>query len=226
MVSFYEVVGRLAVAAGIVLVLMLLLSLLLGLILIKKKKLILPRLLLFTMESFNTHFRRVARAFGMNDRIVDMIGIEVRNRLNASRFARVPPSERILVVPQCIRHINCPARLDAKTGISCKECGLCIIKDLKAEAERLGYRLFIVPGGSFVRRIIKAIKPKAALGVACYKDLNRGMQELSKMCAVLGVPLLKDGCVETKVDAGEIIRIMRLGIEEERQEVRCGRAEA
>jgi len=73
-----------------------------------------------------------------------------------------------------------------------------------------------------VRRIIKAIKPKAALGVACYKDLNRGMQELSKMCAVLGVPLLKDGCVETKVDAGEIIRMMRLGIEDERSEPKCG----
>jgi hypothetical protein len=219
MVSFYEVVGRLAVYSLVALLALLLVSLLLGVLLIKKKKLLLPRLLLFTMDALYLQFKKVARAFGLSEKLVDAIGIEVRNHLNREKFARTPPSERILVVPQCIRHIRCPARLDAKTGISCKDCGMCIIKDLKAEAERLGYKFYIVPGGSFVKRIIKATKPKAALGVACHRDLNMGMHEISrKSCAVMGVPLLKDGCVETEVNLEEILRTMRLGIEEVTQE--------
>ena len=214
MVSFYEIVGRLAVFSLGILLTLLLVSLILGWLLIKKRKLVLPRLLLFTMDSFYLQFKKIARAFGLSDKLVDAIGIEVRNRLNSEKFARIPPSERILVVPQCIRHIRCPARLDAKTGISCKDCGMCIIKDLKAEAERLGYRFFIVPGGSFVKRIIKATRPRAALGVACHSDLNMGMHEISrKSCAVMGVPLLRDGCVETQVNLEEILRTMRLGVE-------------
>ncbi len=215
MVSFYEIVGRLAVYSLVALFALLLVSLVLGLLLVKKKKLILPRLLLFTMDALYLQFKKVARAFGLSEKLVDAIGIEVRNHLNRDKFARVPPSERIIVVPQCIRHIRCPAPLDARHGISCRDCGLCIIKDLKEEAERLGYKFYIVPGGSFVKRIIKAKKPKAALGVACHRDLNMGMHEISrKSCAVMGVPLMKDGCVETEVNLDEILRTMRLGIEE------------
>ncbi len=219
MISFYEIVGRLAVYSLVVLLTLLLVSLALGLLLIKKKKLVLPRLLLFTIDALYLQFKKVARAFGLSEKLVDTIGIEVRNHLNRDRFARTPPTERILVVPQCIRHIRCPARLDARHGISCRDCGLCIVKDLKAEAERLGYKFYIVPGGSFVKRIIDQKKPKAALGVACHRDLNMGMHEISrKSCAVMGVPLLRDGCVETEVNLEEILRTMRLGIEEVAQE--------
>ena len=37
------------------------------------------------------------------------------------------------------------------------------------------------------------------LGVACYQDLNLSMMKLSKF-SCQGVPLLKDGCINTKVD--------------------------
>lgn len=212
---FYEIVGKLSIAMALVFIALILISLLLGVILIKKNRFILPSLLLFVMDNFQVQVKKVARAFGLGEKIIDQICIDVRNHLSTESFARVQAKDRILVVPQCLRHIKCPARLDSKIGIACKECGMCIIKDIKSEVERLGYGFYIVPGGRFVERIVRAIKPKAALGVACCKDLNAAMHEISKTkCVVLGVPLIHDGCVQTKVNLDELFRRMKLGIED------------
>jgi hypothetical protein len=212
---YYELLGRITFIFLIGLITLFLLSLALGYVLIKKKTIFLPGLLLFTIDNFYFQYRKLANMFGIRESVVDHIGIELRNTLSASAFASVDPRERILVVPQCIRHPKCPARLDSSKGILCKECGMCIIKDLKSEAERLGYTFFAVPGGRFVERIVKTVKPKAALGVACYKDLNNAMHDLSRARFIVqGVPLVKDGCVGTEVNLRELLQRMKLGIED------------
>ena len=212
---FYELLGRATFVLIVAAIIVFLISILLGIILVKKKKILLPRLLLFTVENFYHQYKKIARLFGIGENIIDHIGIELRNKLSLEAFATVKPEERILVLPQCVRHPKCPARLDSSQGIMCKDCGLCIIKDVKAEANRLGYKFYAVPGGRFVERIVKRVKPKAALGVACYKDLNSAMQGLSKSRFVVqGVPLVKDGCVATEVNLNELFRRMRLGIED------------
>lgn len=211
----YELIGKISVFIFVSILLLLLFSLFLGVLVVKKNKLILPRLLLFTVDTFYFQLKKLAKKFGLGEKIVDIVGIEVRNNLSFEKFSKVNPKDRILIVPQCLRHAKCPARLDSMTGIACKECGLCILKDLKAEAERLGYGFYIVPGGRFVQRIVKAVKPKAALGVACTKDLNLAMHELSSTKTVVqGVPLIKDGCVQTQVNVEELLRRLRAGIAE------------
>ncbi|GBE54789.1 hypothetical protein BMS3Bbin15_00950 [archaeon BMS3Bbin15] len=212
--QIYSIIGKITITVLVLLALFLIISLILGVMLVKKNRLLFPRILLFTVDTFYLQFKKIANFFGISDRIVDLIGIEVRNNLNERKFARISPDDRIVVVPQCVRHSKCPARLDSITGIDCKSCGLCIVKDIKAEAERLGYKFYIVPGGSFVKRIVKKVRPGAALGIACHQDLNMSMHEISRAeCAVVGVPLLKDGCVNTEVDVKEVFRKLRLGIE-------------
>jgi len=211
----YEIVGKLSIAIGLIFLSLILVSLLLGVVLIKKNRFILPKLLLFMMENFHVQVEKVAKAFGLGEEIVDKVCIEVRNHLSIESFTKVQARDRILVVPQCMRHIKCPARLDSNIGIACKGCGMCIIKDIKAEVERLGYGFYVVPGGRFVERIVRAVRPKAALGVACCKDLNAAMHEISKTkCVVLGVPLIHEGCVQTKVNLIELFKRMKLGIED------------
>ncbi len=214
MYQIYSIIGKITITVLVLLALFLIMSLILGVMLVKKHRLLFPRILLFTVDTFYLQFKRIAHIFGLSDRIVDLIGIEVRNNLNERKFARISPDDRIVVVPQCVRHSNCPARLDSRIGIDCKGCGLCIVKDIKAEAERLGYKFYIVPGGSFVKRIVKKVRPSAALGIACYQDLNISMHEISRAeCTVVGVPLLRGGCVNTEVDVKEVFRKLRLGIE-------------
>lgn len=211
---FYEIIGKISIIVFISAFGLIIMTLILGHILVKKHRFLFPKVLLFTVDTFYLQLKRIARVFGMGSHIVDQIGIEIRNHLNHKKFMEVKGKERILVVPQCLRSVKCPARLDSSVGVTCKGCGMCVIKELKVEADRLGYGFYVVPGGSFVERIVKAIRPKAALGVACYKDLNMGMHELSKAeCLVLGVPLIKDGCVETNVNTKELLNMMRLGIE-------------
>jgi hypothetical protein len=211
---FYELLGRLTFIFLIGLFLLLLLSLLLGIILVKKKRIVFPKILLFTIDNFYFQLKKISKLLGLRDSIVDFIGIELRNTLSLKDFSLISPGDRILVVPQCLRHPKCPARLDSSRGILCKECGLCVIKELKGEAERLGYRFFTVPGGRFVERIVKTVKPKAALGVACYKDLNMAMHELGRSSFIVqGVPLVRDGCVGTEVNLRELLDRMKLGIE-------------
>ena len=215
---FYEIIGKLSVAFLFSIILLLLVSLLLGVLLIKTDKLVLPKLLLFTVDNFYFQLRKLAKKFGLGERIVDQIGVEVRNTLTMEEFSKVKAKDRILILPQCLRNIKCPARLDSNIGIACKECGLCVIKDLKREAERLGYGFYIVPGGSFVSRIVRAVKPKAALGVACARDLNMAMHEIYRCNTIVqGVPLVKEGCVQTEVNLEELLDRLYAGIATKRR---------
>ncbi|MFQ6135956.1 MAG: DUF116 domain-containing protein [Candidatus Hydrothermarchaeales archaeon] len=212
---FYETLGKISFAIILSLILLFLISTILGILLIKRHRVILPKVLLFTIDTFYLQVKRLAKMFGVGGKIVDQIGIEVRNNIYEDDFSKIEVKDRILVVPQCLRHIKCPARLDSNVGVTCKECGMCVLKEVKHESERLGYRFFIVPGGTFVERIVRAVKPRAALGIACHRDLNMAMHALSnEKCVVQGLPLTKDGCVQTEVDLKRLFEKMKLGIEE------------
>jgi len=211
----YNLLGRVSFILIFALLLLFAVSGVLGILLIKKRKVLLPKLLLFTVDTFYLQIKRLARTFGLRETVVDQVAVELRNILQRERFKKVKARDRILVVPQCLRSLKCPARLDSRKGITCKGCGLCVIKEIKAEAERLGYRFFIVPGGTFVERIVGDVRPKATLGVACFKDLNLAMHGISRgKTPVQGVSLMRDGCVETEVDLEKLFELMKLGIEE------------
>lgn len=191
-----------------------LLGLYLGLLAVKKEKLILPKFVLFILDSFYLPLKKFAPHLGLKEDIVDQIGIQVRNKIHLKKFKKTLPNERILVFPQCLRHPDCPARLKS-LGLICLSCGKCIISKIKAEAEKLGYRVFIVPGSSFVKRIVREFKPKGALGIACCQELNLTMLKTAEQkCSVQGVALLKEGCIETQVDISEILSKLKLGLEE------------
>lgn len=83
------------------------------------------------------------------------------------------------------------------------ECGKCSIGVIKKKADKLGYSLYIVPGSSFVKKIVKENNFKAVIGVACHEDLNQMMMLLSDYCPQ-GVLLSKTGCFETKVDIKKV----------------------
>lgn len=205
----YALLGKLLLFFVAFLIIASLISLILGLVLLRKGILILPRFVLFGIESLHFFFKRLVRMLGLNEKLVDEIGIEIRNRIYRKTFADSDPQKRILVFPQCLRSPQCPAPL-TRYGIQCQECGRCVISRLKRKAESVGYTVYIVPGGSFVKRIVKKDQPSGALGVACGYELNYSMMEISNFCPVQGVPLLKDGCYCTKVDEDLVAEMILL----------------
>ncbi len=159
----------------------------------------------------NSPFRRVARWFGFKQRVTEEAYIDLVNTSNEKAFSETPFEERMLALPHCLRHKDCPAEL-GDYGYGCKNCGRCSIANLKAEAEKLGYNVFVVPGGSVVARIIKKFRPKGALGVACSKELLQALEMTeNENMPTQTVTLLKDGCINTIVDEESVIEKIRMG---------------
>lgn len=204
--EFYQIFGQIVFIAGILLLVLLSLTLILGRILIKEDRLIFPRLLLFTIDVFYGLFKKFAEQVGVEDKIVDQIGVEVRNKVNEKIFRHIRSQDKILVLPHCLRNPECEATLES-SGLVCKDCNRCVIGVLKKKGEEMGYQVFIIPGSTFLKKIVEKNNFKAVLGVACYQDLNLAMNKLSKFHCQ-GVPLLRDGCINTKVDSRAVLEKM------------------
>lgn len=207
--EFYTIFGQIVFIAGIFILGLLSVTLILGRILIRQEKLIFPRLLLFTIDVFYGLFKKFAGNVGVDEKIVDQIGVEVRNKVNEKSFKQIDDKDKVLILPHCLRSPKCEAKLDS-TGLHCTDCDRCVIGVLKNKAEDKGYNVFIIPGSTFLKKIVQENEFKAVLGVACYQDLNLAMMKLSKF-PCQGVALLKDGCVCTKVDIRAVLD--KIGIE-------------
>ena len=204
--EFYLIFGQIVFFLVLLMLILLSVTLVLGKLLIKEDKLVFPKLLLFTIDMFYGLFKKFSENVGVDAKIVDQIGVEVRNKVNAKYFKKIDPLDKILVLPHCLRHTDCEAKLES-SGLVCKDCNRCVIGVLKTKAENKGFKVFIIPGSTFLKKIIENNKFKAVLGVACYQDLNLAMMNLSKF-SCQGVPLLKDGCINTKVDPRAVLEMM------------------
>ena len=143
---------------------------------------------------------RLAAKLNIEEREILRLYIETKNNMYRDKYASTAYSDRVLLLPQCLRAVDCPAKLGVH-GYECIKCGKCELLGLISQAEGLGYTTFILPGGSVVEKIFNDYKPKACLAVACFKELVLG----SFVCEKFGViaeciALLKDGCVNTAVN--------------------------
>src|SRR4029434_6206908 len=114
------------------------------------------------------------------------------------QLATIPFERRLLLLPKCLRvESKCPAPFD-ELGLLCKQCGLCTIQDLQAEAERLGYAVLVSEGSALVMALIHTGKIDA---VTCLSVLERAFPYMES-AAIPGVaiPLLQDDCKDTTID--------------------------
>ena len=192
--SFYMFLGQLVVLVAILIIILFIVVVILGYLI--------PRFLLYIVDLLYSPFKTIAHFLKFDDDLIDDIAIKVRDEINKEKFKQIPAERTLIFLPHCLRHKDCPATLQ-KEGLNCVECGLCSIGVIKKKAEPLGYKLYIVPGSSFVKKIVMENKFKAVLGVACHEDLNQMMMLLSDFCPQ-GVLLEKTGCFETKVNVKKV----------------------
>ena len=181
----------------------------LGLLAYGKNIFIFPRLTFFLLQKLRSIFKVVLAPFTRDRFLVERMAIKILNRAYHGRYTAVAPSERMVVLPQCLRDIECTAPIDPRTGIACRHCGRCVID--KIHKLNGTTRIYVTPGGTFAARVVEASSPLAVLGVACPRDLYEGMAVChSHGIPVQGVPLLRDGCVATEVDFEEVARLLLL----------------
>ena len=190
------------VILAFIIIVLFILVLILGYTLMRKNEIRFPGFLLFIVDLLYSPFKSISHVLKLDDHLIDEIAIKVRDDINKERFKKIPADKTLIFLPHCLRHKDCPATLQ-KEGLNCTECGLCSIGVIKKKSENMGYKLYIVPGSSFVKKIVMENKFKAVVGVACHEDLNQMMMLLSDFCPQ-GVLLEKTGCFETKVNVKKV----------------------
>ena len=173
---------------------------------------IILKVLLTILDLLYMPSKKIIIMVGGNDMMIDVVGTEIRNILFKNTFSQVPYNQRIIVIPQCLRSMDCPAKFNSVEGARCVECGKCKIREISKKAKELGYiGTYIAPGGGFVKRIIKSTKPGAMIGIGCPYEVNLGLLEVSsKGIPCQGVTLLTNGCVTTDVDLNAVFETMEL----------------
>ncbi len=180
---------------------------------IKKGRLYFPSLIRSGLVFFEGLMKAFFRLLGLEDREMLTFLIKLHNTMNTAAFERIPVSERAIFMPQCLRSSRCPAHLTPE-GLKCRSCGQCTIGQVRFILEKMGYRIFIVPGSSFIKRMVKKYHPKAIIGVGCLTEVKEGIDMADKMgLVVMGVVTLKEGCVETLVNWPDVYNVAALGID-------------
>ncbi len=153
------------------------------------------------------------RLLGLEEREMLSFFIKLHNAMNTAEFERIPVSERAVFLPQCLRSSKCPAHLTPE-GLKCRNCGQCTVGEARIILEKMGYRIFIVPGSSFIKRMVRKYRPKAIIGVGCLSEVKEGIDMADKMGLVaMGVVTMKEGCVETLVNWADIYEVAILGVD-------------
>lgn len=176
----------------------------------KTGNILFPNLMIQGLMFFESPVKTVLRTFGVSESRVDRTGINVKNRAICPTFRKVPFSKRAIFVPQCLRSVRCPAALSPE-GIMCRDCGACGISQARKDAEKLGYSFFIVPGSSFIVRMMKQYEPEAIIGVGCLCEVREGLDMMHRhKIPAMGVILDRSGCVATTLDWNKLYQIMNL----------------
>jgi hypothetical protein len=153
------------------------------------------------------------RLLGLEEREMLSFFIKLHNAMNTAEFERIPVSERAVFLPQCLRSSKCPAHLTPE-GLKCRNCGQCTVGEARIILEKMGYRIFIVPGSSFIKRMVRKYHPRAIIGVGCLSEVKEGIDMADKMGLVaMGVVTLKEGWVETLVNWEDLYEVAILGVE-------------
>lgn len=185
----------------------------LALISIKRGKIYFPSLIKAGVVLVEGLIKALFRLFGLEDQQVNSFFIELHNSMNKRAFEAVPVSDRAIFLPQCLRSSKCPAHLTPE-GLKCKCCGLCMIGYWLPLLEKMGYRVFSVPGSSFIKRMVRKYRPKAIIGVGCMGEVKEGLEMSDKLGLIsMGVVTLKEGCVETYLDWEMLLEIAKLGVD-------------
>jgi len=117
---------------------------------------------------------------------------------------------KLLLLPQCLRKTpGCKAKEKGSFFI-CVGCGKCQIKKIKELAIKKKYKVLILKGGKIIPELLKKYKPDEVFGIACDVEGKDGIAfcKRAKIKKIKFLPLLKDGCSNTRIKFKDFIRLL------------------
>jgi geranylgeranyl diphosphate synthase type II len=168
-----------------------------------------------SFDELRRHTARVLALADVDARYRDFAAIIVNNEVWRETLARIPYDRRLLLLPQCLRAAErCRAPID-EFGLLCQGCGSCVIGELSAEAERLGYAVLVAEGSTVVTQMIETRGIEALVGVSCMSVLEKCFPHMEAAgIPGMAIPLLQDGCADTTVDLDWVRDVIHLTSED------------
>jgi geranylgeranyl diphosphate synthase, type II len=161
-------------------------------------------------EDLERHAERLLGRLGLPRQFLGFAMVAISNEFWRPSLEGIAFDRRLFLLPHCLSNrVACQGKYDS-VGLHCAGCGSCGIADLQREAERLGYGVIVAEGTSSVLMKILEGEADAVIGVACLDSLEKSFQRVVELGVPhMALPLLRDGCLNTQAEVGQIRRLLR-----------------
>ncbi|MFH0833004.1 MAG: DUF116 domain-containing protein [Candidatus Aenigmatarchaeota archaeon] len=144
--------------------------------------------------------------------VEDLMDIYIKNLSNRESFIKT--KKRALFLQHCSRKNmdeKCKASFNKKiSSYVCAHCSKdCLINRATKIAEEKNYDVYVLPGGSCVRKILSKRRYEGIVGIACCDEIKMANNYLSEIgIPYQGMPLLRNGCANTKFSIADLGMIL------------------
>ncbi|WP_296645209.1 DUF116 domain-containing protein [Romboutsia sp. 13368] len=151
----------------------------------------------------------IASIIGIPKNDIRRVFVKLNNSYIYSNTYNFDIKDILILIPHCIQKNSCKLKVTNKIE-NCVQCGLCNVSDLVKLKEKTGINIVLATGGTLARKMIIENKPKAAIAVACERDLTSGIQDMNHI-PVLGVFNKRPNgpCIDTFIDIHEVEKAIK-----------------
>jgi len=134
--------------------------------------------------------------------------ISFNNSLFLMRLPKLKRKNILLLLPHCLQLYTCGIKITGDIK-RCKECGRCLIGDLKRISQRKNIRAFVATGGTLARKVVKEVRPDIIIASACEHDLGWGIFDIFP-APVFGIlnERPEGPCKNTRINIVEVVDIL------------------
>lgn len=136
--------------------------------------------------------------------------IAINNLLLLKAKLSYKPHEVLVLAPHCAQASCCKLRLTYNND-NCARCGKCPIGSLLELRDQTGVKVLSATGGTMARRIIKEVRPKMIVGIACERDLVEGIHDIPSFFPVYGFlnECPNGPCVDTLINISNLKQVLK-----------------
>lgn len=127
----------------------------------------------------------LANLFNIKKSFVRRFYVDFNNITVSTVGKKYKKEDVIVLLPHCLQNADCNFKITNDIS-NCKECGKCTIADISRITRERKVKCFVVTGGTAARNIVKKLKPKMIVSVACERDLTSGIIDVGNI-PVIGI---------------------------------------
>ncbi len=146
----------------------------------------------------------IATVLGVNKSKLRESFVSVNNSMIKAQCKRISNKRLLILLPHCLQIDKCDRNVTHYLE-NCRECGRCLLGDLKRLGKEKGITINVVNGGTLARKRVADYRPTGIVAVACERDLASGILDVYPVPVIGVINDRPNGpCYNTSVDMNEV----------------------